>query len=65
MLARFNKEELLKLATKANVASQMPLKAVVAPTSSEEDEDSASGFVFTRKRGKACAIIPVPSPSQG
>jgi len=65
MLERFNKEDLLKLASKAKVASQMPPKAVVAPTSSEEDEDTASGFIFTRKRGRNRAISPVPSSSQG
>ena len=63
MLARFNKEDLLKLASEAKVASQMPLKAVVAPTSSEEDEDTASSFIFTRKEGEIvpsarCFLLP-------
>jgi len=66
MLALFNKEDLLKLATKAKMANHMPLKAAVAPTSSEDDEDTASGFFFTRKRGRAASSIsPIPSPSRG
>jgi len=66
MLARFNKEDLLKLATKAKMASHLPLKAAVASTSSKDDEDTASGFVFTRKRGRAArATSPIPSPSRG
>jgi len=62
MLAHFNKEDLLKMATNAKMASQLPLKAAVAPTSLEDDEDTASGFIFTRKRGRARAVSPMPSP---
>jgi len=65
MLARLNKEDLLRLATKAKMANRAPLKVGVAPTSFEDDEDTASGFVFIRKRGWAQAISPMPSPSRG
>ena len=50
---------------KAKMASRAPPKVVVAPTSSEDDEDTASGFVFTRKRGRAQATGPMPSPFRG
>jgi len=63
MLAHLNKEDLLRLAAKAKMASRAPQKVVVAPTSSEDDEDIASGFVFTRKRGSAQATSLMPSPS--
>ena len=53
------------MATKGKVASQMPLKAIVTSTSSEDDEDTASGFVITRKRGRDRVATPVPSPSRG
>jgi len=53
MLARLNKEDLLRLVAKAKMANRAPLKVAVAPTSSEDDEDTASGFVFTGKRGRA------------
>jgi len=65
MLARLNKEDLLRMAAKAKMASRAPLKVVVAPTSSENDKDTASGFNFTRKRGRAQATILMPSPSRG
>jgi len=53
------------MATKAKMASHLPLKAAVTLTSSEDDKDTTSGFVFTRKRGRARAINPMPSPSWG
>ena len=54
------------LATKAKMANHMPLKAAVAPTSSKDDEDTASGFDFTIKKGRASrAISSIPSPSRG
>jgi len=65
MLAHFNKEDMLKMATKAKMASHLPLKVVVTPTTSEDDEDTASGFIFTRKRGKARAASPMPFPISG
>ena len=65
MLARFNKDDLLKMATKAKMASHLPLKAAVAPTSFEDDEDIASVSVFTRKWGRARVISLLPSLSRG
>ena len=65
MLAWLNKEDLLRLSAKAKMVSRAPPKLVVAPTSSEDDEDTTSGFVFTRKRGRAQATSPRPSPSWG
>jgi len=65
MLARLNKENLLRLAVKAKMASRAPPKVVAAPTSSEDDENTTSGFVFTRKGGRAQATSPMPLPSLG
>jgi len=66
MLARFNKEDLLKLAMKAKMASHMSLMTAVSPTSFEDDDDTASGFFFTKKRGRVVrAISPILSPSRG
>jgi len=47
------------------MVSRAPSKVVVVPTSSEDDEDTASGFVFTRKWGRAQATSPRPTPSRG
>jgi len=58
-------KDLLKLATKAKMASHLPVKVAIALTSSEDVEDTALGFVFTRKRGRAYAIILVHSSSRG
>jgi len=65
MLACLNKEDLLRLAEKAKMVSHAPPKVVVAPTSTEDDEETASGFVFTRKRGRAQATSSMLSPSRG
>jgi len=65
MLARLNKEDLLRLVAKEKMVSRAPPKVVVAPTSSEDDEDTALGFVFARKRGRAQATSPMPSFSRG
>ena len=56
---------LQRLAAKEKMASCAPTKVAVAPTSFEDDEDTASSFVFTRKRGRAQAISLMPSPSRG
>jgi len=45
-VGQINKEKLEKMARKAKMASQKPLKVLEAPAPTEDEEDTWSGLVF-------------------